>query len=311
MLALGGTFDHLHAGHEKFLRFASEKSDRLMIGITSNTMAKKKTWPQTLQSFSERVSAVEKFCKQHKYPFEIIKITDIYGNTLKNQNIDGLAVTTETLRGGEAINQARKKLGLKELPIEMCALVNDQSGQAIHSERIRAGEISRQGFVYRQLFQKTISLSDEQRKILQNIPFATVHALIKTAKDLPTCVVGDQALLHFREQKWPYDLAVFDNFVQRNRVSFHQTIVPDFQVKNPAGKITQILAKTLQTALVNNEKHVFVEGEEDLAALVLIMILPLGSMVYFGLPNQGLAGIKVDEKIKDQLLGIVCVSGCC
>ena len=49
-------------------------------------------------------------------------------------------------------------------------------------------------------------------------------------------------------------------------------------------------------ASVTNPVRVIVEGEEDLLALPIFLLVPYGSVVLYGLPFKGIVIVKVDFK---------------
>ena len=50
---------------------------------------------------------------------------------------------------------------------------------------------------------------------------------------------------------------------------------------------------------------IIVDGEEDLAALAAIKTAPENSIVFYGQPGEGLVKVCVDEKIKEEVQGII------
>jgi len=68
---------------------------------------------------------------------------------------------------------------------------------------------------------------------------------------------------------------------------------------NPAGTISrgavQVLCHALK-ASVTKPVRVIVEGEEDLLALPIFLLVPYGSVVLYGLPFKGIVIVKVDFK---------------
>jgi uncharacterized protein (UPF0218 family) len=97
-------------------------------------------------------------------------------------------------------------------------------------------------------------------------------------------------------------LAVYDLKAQRQPTdsSILTNLKPEITIKNPAGSINLKLTQALQT-----HKLIFVDGEEDLAAIALMLSLPLGSKIYYGQPNQGLIEMTVTEEKKDQFFKIL------
>jgi len=48
-LGMGGTFDHFHAGHEKFIKFAYEQAEQLFIGVTTEKMSRGKKYAHLIE----------------------------------------------------------------------------------------------------------------------------------------------------------------------------------------------------------------------------------------------------------------------
>ncbi|HNQ17246.1 MAG TPA: pantetheine-phosphate adenylyltransferase [Candidatus Woesebacteria bacterium] len=310
IIGLGGTFDHFHAGHEKFLMFASDLSDILLIGVTNQSIAKEKTYSNSIEPYAERMHAVENFCRAHKIPHEIIELSDSVGSTTSDNRIEALAVTTETVVGGKKINQLRKKLGMTELPMHICALFLAEDNHPLHSERIRAGECDRKGFIYSDLFNQTITISEKQRlllaqpqgKIVNQPSFLTQE----NAQPNPIILVGDSTIERFTTNKWTFHIGVFDRMIQRKLAQgITLYLKPDLVVQNPPGSITPELARSIQALLrsdLTKPKYLFIQGEEDLAAIPAILLSPLGSVTYYGQPKIGLVEIVSSENFKAQLL---------
>lgn len=310
IIGLGGTFDHFHAGHEKFLKFASDLSDLLVIGVTNQSITKKKTYPNSIEAYVARLHAVENFCKAHKILHEIIELSDSVGSTTSDNRIEALAVTTETVPGGEKINQLRKELGMTELPMHICELFLADDSQPLHSERIRAGKCDREGLIYSDIFNQTITISEKQRLLLAQPQGKIVDQPSflsqENAQPNPIILVGDSTIKRFIANNWPFHIGIFDRMVQRKPAQgITLNIAPDFVVQNPAGSITPELARSIQKLLqsdVGKPKYLFVQGEEDLAAIPAILLSPLGSVAYYGQPKIGLVEIVSSENFKAQLL---------
>jgi pantetheine-phosphate adenylyltransferase len=314
LVGLGGTFDHFHDGHKFFLKYASELSSHLVIGVTTKEMLYTKNFGNTIEPFSVRAKAVSDFCRQNRIDHKIIKLEDQYGPTiLKESKIRALCVTKETVAGAEKINAIREAATFRPLPVYVANMVYDETGKEIHADRIRAGEISRTGKVYGEIFNQDILLSNSQKKTLSE-PLGRVFEspkidllfkkLKKHAKNLPICVVGDESLKFFRDKKLPFHLGVFDGHTNRFEVSELSKELADQRIpktENPAGQITTQAIKSLKQALANNEKYLKITGEEDLLTAALILLLPLESVLYYGQPDQGLVEIDVTEELKNKL----------
>ena len=68
------------------------------------------------------------------------------------------------------------------------------------------------------------------------------------------------------------------------------------RVKNQAGEITQELYKAFES--VQPPLKIIVEGEEDLATLPAVLTSPIGSVVVYGQPNEGMILVEVTEEKK-------------
>ncbi len=300
-IGLGGSFDHLHSGHKALLDFAGNLGEKLSIGITTPEMVKGKHYSETIEPLRARKSAVAAYCRQKRYVCDIFTLYDVYGTTLDpEKSPQALAVTPETESGAVTINATRNKLGLRELPVFSCPLVFDQTGkQHIHSVRIRAGEISRRGELYSELFSQIVVLSDKQRQF-----FTTAQGpLVKTPSEGFSgirMVVGDVVLEHFNTQKWQYSIGVFDTFSQREKRKAPTLETTDdlVSVNNNAGEITPELVAALSKLIQHKSGLLRVVGEEDLAAVAAVLLLPLESEVYYGQPNSGMVQLVVTESLK-------------
>ncbi len=308
IVGLGGTFDHFHAGHEHFIKFAYEFGRHLHIGITHPKLAQHKTYPELIELYETRRRAVEKFCITNQISAATSQLVDVYGPTVsKDSKIRGLVVTEDTVSGAEKINQTRQAMGLSKLPVHVCPLLSDKEGKGIiNAERIRAGEINRSGEVYTTVFSKNITLNQTQRDFFTNPQGEIVKEPQHEEKSI-ICVVGDTSLETFIENNWGYDLGIYDKRQQRQVVKSKviTSIKPNLIIDNIAGDISPQLVKSLKEALNNNAKHLFVEGEEDLAAVALALLLPLDSTIYYGQPNQGLVMMKITEKLKNKIYQVL------
>jgi cytidyltransferase-like protein len=62
VVALGGTFDHLHAGHKILLTMASSLATRkVIVGVSDDELLGKKQYREWLEGIKERIEQVERF----------------------------------------------------------------------------------------------------------------------------------------------------------------------------------------------------------------------------------------------------------
>lgn len=303
---LGGTFDHFHKGHERFILFAARISERVQIGVTQQDLVLRKPLASLCQTYEVRVQAVAEFCEKHDILYEIVPLHDVYGPTLEGSRIDVLCVTEETAPGGELINKARKERGLSELPIRICDYYLDELGRPLHSLGIRAGIVNKEGIVYKRILQNTVILNPYQREFFSKPQGIAKHEVVESSKE-GVFVVGDATLEYFIRQNLPYQLGVYDK--KRDRTAVSSAVInalrPDVVVENASGLISVELVEALQRTLQTKSKHVLVRGEEDLAAVALVLLLPLHSLIYYGQPNRGMVEIRVTEEVKDKFYKVL------
>ncbi len=307
-MGLGGTFDHFHAGHQQFILFAANLAEELTIGVTHPQMTRQKPWAATIESYEARRNNVKHFCGMHHIRCRVTELTDIYGPTLVDSPVQALAVTAETVPGAKKINQMRTHLGLRDLPVFVSEYFLDESGQPLHAEAIRAGLVNRRGVVYGRYLQQSLILTDEQRQLFSQPQgdIINVANLVKRHQTPVIAVVGDKSLETFITNQWPYDLGVFDQRQLRQPVTssvldpLAAAATPTLTAANPAGTISAEMVTVLTQALTQQTQHVLIQGEEDLAAVALILLLPLESEVYYGQPGQGIVRMKVTEELKDK-----------
>ena len=190
-VAVGGTFDHLHAGHKLLLTMAAlvlgpEASGYmcLTVGITGDELLKNKQYREQMQDFHERQAAVQKFMLgilellSPKHTLEhsqtvasagtfgretqnilksglVIKYVEIFdpcGPTITDEAISALVLSAETRNGGQVVNDKRRERGWPALDVFEVDVLD-----AGESER---SEVETQ-------FQSKISSTDIRRRVYQ------------------------------------------------------------------------------------------------------------------------------------------------
>src|SRR3989338_4563741 len=146
-LVYAGTFDRLHIGHKKLLSMAFELGEKVSIGITSEKLYKSKPLANLIQTWQVRRRAVEQYLGVRKWLKRVrfFRIDDIYGPSIVDKSMDSILVTELTRTNAEKINKRRSKKGLPALEIIVAPLVRGDGGEVMTSERIRMGEIDRDG----------------------------------------------------------------------------------------------------------------------------------------------------------------------
>ena len=301
VVGLGGTFDHFHAGHEHFLQCASALSEHLVVGVSTPALLTQKSFPEQVETYEVRAQAVRDFLHKLKIEHTIVPLDTIEGPAVTSAEIEAIVLTPDTRRGGEYINNLRQAAGKSPLSLEEVSMVAGGSSSAISSSSIRAGTHDRNGYAYAELFSHAIHLTDGQRAGMRQVLGVIVDHPDPT--DHTRYLVGDSTLRRFLEQDERYDMGILDG--KEQRVTYHPLVIDqtaiDLVVVNPPGQITPMLARGTLLALRQHLIYIFVDGEEDLAAVVLLMLLPLGSSIYYGQPNVGLVRWEVTEDAKAQM----------
>jgi pantetheine-phosphate adenylyltransferase len=147
-VALGGTFDPVHDGHQALFERAFELGD-VTVGLTSDDLAPEtRHEPRRVRPFDERRAALEAeldpLAAAYDREFEIRKLEEPTGIATEPQ-FGAIVVSPETRAGAERINEIRAERGFDPLRIEVVDHVPAEDGKRISSTRIVRGEIDRHG----------------------------------------------------------------------------------------------------------------------------------------------------------------------
>lgn len=303
-MAMGGTFDHFHLGHESFIRYASDRSQKLLIGIMSDSTIKNKDQNHSLQPYRVRLKQVLNFCRASRIDCQLVELTDPYGPTIDPdfKGIDSLCATSETEAGADKINEIRQAMGLRPLPIFLAPLLNDQTQTPLHSTKIRAGQVNRQGELFVEPLKQGLTITSKQRQFFGK-PLGPIVTAPDHRQESLVAVVGDYALSQFLLNGWSYQIGVFDGKTRRQPFVDQELakITPTLKITNPAGSITAEAFDRLNKLDLSIRQHILVDGEEDLITAALILTLPLAAVLYYGQPNQGMVRLIIDEELKDKV----------
>jgi len=316
LLACGGTFDLLHAGHKAFLKKVFDSSDKVLLGITSNLYIQSLKNNLHIEDFEIRKQVVEHFLESIGVlaKAQIVSIDSAYEPYLETSlDYQAIAVTPQTEQAAIEINIKRKQNGAPKLEVVVIPMKQAQDGELISSTRIRNGEINRDGRFYLnpQWNNKNLILPENLRSVLQEPWGEVLNEIPQGIDSLKTVVVGDATARKFNEKKINQFLSIVDFLIHRE-IKFHQLSELGFnnqnmqKVNNPHGEITpeliQVIKKTFNK---KTQTVILIDGEDDLAVLPVLLISPLGFSVFYGQPNEGLVRVEVTEENKEKAYRLV------
>lgn len=311
----GGTFDHLHKGHKEFLRFAISLSQKLLIGLTSDKYALTRNKSEGIESYKIRKQKLERFLKKEKVlervliaPIDSIFIPKVW----EGLSVEAIVVSENTLPGAKEVNLKRKEQGKFSLNIEIYPMVKSQNNEYISSSKIRKGDLDREGksYINPEWMRRKLFLGETLRSVLKK-PLGLLLSkgfIYETVRVPYVITVGDVTTKVFNALSIGAYISVVDFKVARKRqfknlkelgFSGREKI---FKVKSPAGCLTPALFKAISNIFKSEKTNrrivLQVEGEEDLSVLPLILAAPLGSVIFYGQPKEGVVKVEVSEKTK-------------
>ena len=146
LVAMGGTFDIIHKGHLALFIKAFSISSNVIIGLTSDELAKKKG-KKISNDFSQRFkilsSEIEKNFPGKKY--QLSKLDNDFGPAVLEGKVQALVVSEETSHQGKVLNQLRSEKNLPPVETIIVPMIKADDGTRISSTRIRNFEIDSQG----------------------------------------------------------------------------------------------------------------------------------------------------------------------
>ena len=149
-VAVGGTFDRLHAGHRLLLAAAAlavGEGGTLYLGVSADGLLEGKKHRELIQSYAERAAAAEAFVR------DVNPSARVAAGPLEDpaepplaatlREMDALVVSHETVGGAEWIQGVRRDRGLKPLEVLVVGLVaqgHAAGGEKISSTALREAE---------------------------------------------------------------------------------------------------------------------------------------------------------------------------
>jgi len=141
-------------------------------------------------------------------------------------------------------------------------------------------------------------------------PIVTDTEVLLSEAGSPLFAVGDVVTYHLLTAGCTPDVALVDEQTERTAVADEiATTIAEYDgfeqerhVDNPAAVLTDELLAALQTAMDSPVPTLIsVDGEEDLAALPVIVAAPLGASVVYGQPGEGMVHVTVNEEVQSRM----------
>ncbi|KAI8463852.1 MAG: hypothetical protein J3K34DRAFT_474834 [Monoraphidium minutum] len=142
-VAVGGTFDRLHAGHRLLLAAtALTATQTVYVGVTADELLAKKAYHDLLQPLAERTAAAAAFMATVRPGLRVESgaLRDPAEPTAAelDPKMQALVVSRETLGGGDAINRGRGGRGHAPLRLVVVGLVGGRAdGGKLSSTALR------------------------------------------------------------------------------------------------------------------------------------------------------------------------------
>lgn len=130
-------------------------------------------------------------------------------------------------------------------------------------------------------------------------------AALKDRKSL-LITVGDACSYFLIKGGITPDILIYDLRIKRKDVIGDvRNVLGQFNngeviVHNQPSVIMDELVESVKSALEEGKGKILVKGEEDLAALVVMMYAPNGSLIVYGQPDEGAVLVEENEEVRDR-----------
>ncbi len=323
---VGGTFDRLHAGHRRLLSAGLDGMDSMQVWLLVDEIAQAKD--ARVLSHSERCDEVMDWAdsKGAAGRVTVHSLEDSHGPAPTSEQAVRIVCTPETRAECDEINGLREQGDLAALEIVEVEHVLADDDLPISSSRIRAGSIDREGrsWVKQSDLEAVVrmpeSLDDELKQPMGQLHSGSdedlgiaIRSAIEALPDDVACLiaVGDVTVKALLDEGYVPELALIDGMTKREEWEGASTIerrafVGTAECENPAGYLTPDLIECCDIALEfafseeGGPVLIDVDGEEDLAPIVLHLLAPLRSAVLYGQPGAGVVLRITDEATKSR-----------
>ena len=138
----------------------------------------------------------------------------------------------------------------------------------------------------------------------ESTPEVAMSAAMENISPGGIIAVGDVSVATLLEMGVVPDIAIIDGMTKRIELE-KKVDISEFSLilsaKNPAGEVTPSLIESVDAALHSDQTTcIEVDGEEDLAPLIIHLLSPLGTNVVYGQPGRGVVLRVTDLAAKRQ-----------
>lgn len=143
-VVVGGTFDRLHGAHKTLLNISCLMANRrFIIGVCDQELLKNKVLKELIEPYDQRVEKLHDFLNDVKpsLKYDIVPLSDPFGPSITEPELQCIVVSEETRKGGEAVNKRRVQNGLAELVLYEIPLLKDAHRADIEEEKISSSSL--------------------------------------------------------------------------------------------------------------------------------------------------------------------------
>ena len=139
LVGMGGTFDCLHDGHKSLIETALKVSNKVVLGLTTQKMLKRKKYASKIEDFETRKKNLESFLNSigGLDRVEIIELNNPYGPPIKEPQYEGIVVSQETFLNAIRLNELRESNGFKPLVMIVIPMIMGEDAVRLSSTAIR------------------------------------------------------------------------------------------------------------------------------------------------------------------------------
>jgi uncharacterized protein (UPF0218 family) len=147
-------------------------------------------------------------------------------------------------------------------------------------------------------------LPEEQRKFFK-VPFGILYPdiadIIPLIQGKQVYTVGDVVTHRLLQLGITPAIAIIDGHTMRSPCERTPALYDHcIRVKNPPGSISDELIERLNEAVKHPQVMIYVDGEEDLAVIPLVIASNEGSVILYGQPGEGVVLRLVDPEAKEK-----------